>query len=294
MTTQPRLSTGIAGLDELLGGGLAAGTLTVVLGATGIGKTQMGLQYARAGLEQEGRSGIIFDMSARGDSQHHVPYAQRMFDWRLELTDADEHVRAEDFFHADHRPGDCLHVFDHGERKVTRGDLDFDAWCDWRAEVIRRLNSTIAFFYGNFVRGTRRAVVDGIEPVDRTSDSVQLELFERIYHQVVRKDPEWVARDLFRHHYRANAEAAAQHVYDPDRIGCMLLCTSRETSLDALIERPLKEGDLLSVANTVVYLGKVREGRRFRRAMYVPKHRGSVCPDEIIPYRIEDGGLRLE
>ena len=38
------------GLDELLGGGLLPGTLTVVVGSTGIGKTQLGLQFAQAGL----------------------------------------------------------------------------------------------------------------------------------------------------------------------------------------------------------------------------------------------------
>ena len=37
-----RLSTGIAALDELLDGGLLPGRLTVVVGATGIGKTQLG------------------------------------------------------------------------------------------------------------------------------------------------------------------------------------------------------------------------------------------------------------
>ena len=99
--------------------------------------------------------------------------------------------------------GDYLHVFDQHGRRVTRADLDFDAWHDWQAELARRLNASIAFFYGNFVRGVRRAVVDGIEPVDRPSDSIQFELFEYIYHQILRKDAEWVARDLFREHYRA-------------------------------------------------------------------------------------------
>ncbi len=46
----PRLSTGIDGLDDLLGGGLLPGTLTAVVGSTGIGKTQFGLQFANAGL----------------------------------------------------------------------------------------------------------------------------------------------------------------------------------------------------------------------------------------------------
>ncbi len=49
----------------------------------------------------------------------------------------------------------------------------------------------------------------------------------------------------------------------------------------------------MSNANTVIHLGKIREGTRFRRAMYVTKHRGSACTDEIIPYSIDERGLRL-
>jgi len=86
----------------------------------------------------------------------------------------------------------------------------------------------------------------------------------------------------------------SRNTYDPGRIGCMLLCTSHETTLDALVERPLDEGDLLANANTVIHLGKIREGREFRRAMYVAKHRGSACCDRIIPFRIDGDGLRVE
>lgn len=289
-----RHSTGIDGLDALVGGGLLPGTLTVVLGATGIGKTQLGLHFAHAGLRQEGQPGVVFDMSARGDSQNHARYARRLFDWRLDAVEPIEHVSLEGFFRPNRRHGDYLHVFDHSGRRVTRRDLDEEAWHDWQAELTRRLGTSIAFFYGNFVRGTRRAVVDGVEPADRPSESIQLELFEYVYHQIVRKDPEWVARDLFRQHYRRHAEAVAANVYDPAAIGCMLLCTSHETRLDALVERPLDEGDLLANANTVIHLGRIREGTRFRRAMYVAKHRGSACIDQIIPFRIDDAGIRLE
>src|SRR3954451_7583433 len=69
-----RQSTRVPGLDDLLGGGLIPGTLTVVVGATGIGKTQLGLQFAHAGQEQEKRRGVIFDCSSRGDSQSHAQY----------------------------------------------------------------------------------------------------------------------------------------------------------------------------------------------------------------------------
>ena len=294
MTTTPkRLSTGIDGLDDLLGGGLLPGALTVVVGSTGIGKTQFGLQFAHAGAAQEGHPGVIFDLTSRGDSQSHAEYARRMFDWELRGADPESRVEPAKFFQPEAGPGQCLHVFDRNGRRVTRRDLDFEAWHDWQAEMARRLGTTIAFFYGNFVRGVRRVVIDGIEPVDRPSDSVQIELFEYVYHQILRKDAEWVARDLFREHYRASAAAVAAHAYAPADIGCLLLYTAHETSLDGLIERSLDEGDLLANANTVIHLGKIREGTRFRRAMFVSKHRGSVCPDEIIPYHIEDGGIRL-
>lgn len=289
-----RLSTGVAGLDERLGGGLLPGTLTAVVGSTGVGKTQLGLQFAQAGCKQEGPPGVIFDMTARGDSQSHAEYAQRMFGRELRNQPPEAAPGLERFFASDQAPGDYLHVFDHRGKRVTRRDLDFDGWQDWQAELSRRLDTAIAFFYGHFVRGVRRAVIDGVEPADRPSDSIQFDLFEYIERQIFRKDPEWVARDLFRQSYRANAAAIAAHPYDPGAIGRLLLIPSHESTLDALVERPLDEGDALSNANTLIYMGKIRDGSRFRRALYVAKHRSSACSDEIIPYTIDDQGLRLE
>ena len=218
MPTPPRQSTGISALDRQLGGGLLPGTLTVVVGSTGIGKTQFGLQFAHAGVEEEGRPGIIFDMSARGDPQAHADYARRMFQWDLQQVHPEEYVEAKGFFDAGRASGDYLHVFDQSGRRVTRRDLDFNAWHDWQAELARRLTTSIAFFYGNFVRGTQRAVVDGVEPVDVGAESIQLELFEYVYQQILRKDPEWIARDLFRENYRSMADEVAAHVYDPGRV----------------------------------------------------------------------------
>jgi KaiC/GvpD/RAD55 family RecA-like ATPase len=283
--------TGVPALDELLGGGLIPGTLTVVVGATGIGKTQLGLQFANAGQTQEGQRGILFDCASRGDSQSHAEYAQRMFDWRLSPMSAEKLVDIDHFFAADR--ADYLHIFDYHGRRVTRQDLDWDAWRDWQAELNSRLRAAIAFFYGNFVRGVRRVVIDGIEPADRPGDSIQFNLFEYIYHQILRKDPEWVARDLFREAYRRHAEEAAAHLYNSAHIGCLLLYTSRESMLDELISRPLDEGDVLSNANTLIYMGKIRESNRIGRGLYIAKHRGSACDERIVEYKISEGGISL-
>ncbi|MCA9122772.1 MAG: recombinase RecA [Planctomycetaceae bacterium] len=285
-----RQSTGVPGLDEMLGGGLLPGTLTVVVGSTGIGKTQLGLQYAHAGQSDESRRGVVFDVAARGDSQNHAEYARRMFGWPLISVPSERHPELEGFFERSSH-GDYLHVFDYRGQRVTKHDLDWDEWRSWQIELNAKLRAAIAFLYGNFVSGTRRIVIDGIEPTDRPQESIQLNLCEYVYHQVLRKDPEWVARDLFRERYRVHADAAAKAIYDTAGIGCLMLYTSHESMLDDLIARHLDEGDAISNANTLIYMGKIRDGNRIGRGLYVAKHRGSVCSDEIVPYQIDDRGV---
>ena len=171
-------------------------------GATGIGKSSIGLSYLNAGRREEGHRGIVFDMSSRGDSQNHGPYAAHRYDSALEAMAAVDHLDPETVWKANGRPADYLNLFQHTGRRVTRRDLDFDEWLDWKADLMKRLSTAILFFYGNFMRGVRRAVVDGMEPVDRPSESIQFELFEYIYHQILRKDADWVARDIFREKFR--------------------------------------------------------------------------------------------
>ena len=93
-SSEHRLKTGIAELDALLGGGLIPGTLCVVLGATGIGKTQLGVHFAHEGAAatQEGQTGIFFDLTSRGDSQSHREYARRLFGWDLRERSASDPV----------------------------------------------------------------------------------------------------------------------------------------------------------------------------------------------------------
>ncbi len=78
-----RQRTGIARLDEALGGGLLPGTLTVVIGASGVGKSQLGVSWANAGKVAEERRGAIVDFSSRGDPQNHAEYARRLSDWEI-------------------------------------------------------------------------------------------------------------------------------------------------------------------------------------------------------------------
>jgi KaiC/GvpD/RAD55 family RecA-like ATPase len=293
MAHSGRLKTGIPQLDEMLGGGLLPGTLTVVAGATGIGKTQLGLQWAHAGKSQEGEPGILFDMTSRGDSQNHADYAQRLFDWKLRAQSEAERVDPLRVWEREQARRDYLHIFQQSGRKVTRNDLDFDEWKEWKLELAKKLDLAIFFFYGNFVHGVRRAVIDGVEPTEKASDSFQFHLFEYVYHQILHKDHDWVARDLFRVNFRAHADEVAQHPYDHRDIGCLLLYTTHEVMLDDLLGRPIESGDVLSNANTIILMGKTRDGTKMGRALQIAKHRGSACDESIVPYRITADGLQL-
>ncbi len=294
MPDKPRHSTGNERLDAALGGGLIPGTLTVVMGATGIGKTQLALSYCNAGRQQEGTRGIIYDLTTRGDCQNQPEYAQRIHNWTIRTRKLIDRLDPSVVWNATDIRSDYLHVFNRGGRRVTIGDMQPEEWQEFKADLMRRLDQTIAFFYGNFVHGVRRAVVDGVEPTERDADSFQFHLFDYVYHQILRKEHDWLARDLFRVHYRSQENLVHQHAYDHSEISGMLSYTSHEVMLDNLIERPIQSGDVLSNANTIILMGKTRTGSRIGRALYVAKHRGSACEESIVPFTINDSGLCID
>lgn len=285
-----RISTGVPQLDEHLGGGFIPGTMSVILGATGIGKTQLGTHFCQHDAENPG---VIFDMSARGDGQNHFGYAERMYQKQLSLVDNKKKFTPDEIFDLNTAIGDYLHVFEVTGQRVTKRDLDFDQWRDWQYELNTKLHSSIAFLYSNLIRGCQKIVVDGIEPADVSAESIQLNLFEYVYHQIIRKDPEWVARDLFRQDFRSVSERVTNYNYDANQIGSLVLWTSKEMMLDDLIAREIEEGDVISNANTLILMGKVKNENKIGRALFIAKHRGSYCSDEILPYEITDSGIQL-
>jgi len=69
-----RASTGIAGLDEMLGGGLPRASSTVVQGATGTGKTLLGLHFLLEGARR-GEPGVHFTLEETADQLRGVARA---------------------------------------------------------------------------------------------------------------------------------------------------------------------------------------------------------------------------
>ncbi|NPV45612.1 MAG: AAA family ATPase [Armatimonadetes bacterium] len=63
--TEP-VTSGCRGLDHMLRGGLLPGSLTIVAGSTGVGKTVLGLQFLHAGARQ-GQRGLLISLEQTAD-----------------------------------------------------------------------------------------------------------------------------------------------------------------------------------------------------------------------------------
>ena len=293
MNPGDRLSTGSDFLDRKLGGGFLPGTLVVVRGTTGVGKTILGLQFAHAGLTEEGRRGIVVNFFTRGDTQNHPSYARDFFGWPLLPFHPDGNDSLSRLWEGKNGLGDYFEALEFRGRRVNRSQMEEREWREWNAEYQKRRSRLLHFLYGNFVSGARRLVLDGIEPDHPMDPSFQMEVAEEIAHNLVRKEPEWLAREFLRERYFANREAVARRPYDHTRICTLLLQTSSETMLEKLEESPTPPGDLAINANTLILLGKIRQGGKLRRALRIVKHRASPADESVHPFEVNETGLHF-
>jgi KaiC/GvpD/RAD55 family RecA-like ATPase len=88
-----RVTTGVAGLDTMLGGGLVAGRPYVVSGPTGSGKTILAMHFLASGLAQ-GESGLMVTLD---EPPNEVKSNVTAFGWnldRLKILDATPDIKA--------------------------------------------------------------------------------------------------------------------------------------------------------------------------------------------------------
>jgi KaiC/GvpD/RAD55 family RecA-like ATPase len=288
-----RVSTGLARLDGMLGGGLLPGTLTVVYGATGIGKTHLGLGFAAHSRESDGAPGLLFDMNARGDSQQHHEYAARLYGWPLGRWTHTVTPMA-----SPHPPDDQMQAFycdalpwvgKLRDYQVASGDgVEFD-W-NWKAMYNHALYTVRPFVYFHLAAGSRRIVVDGIEPMDVPGDYIQPFMFDDLYRKVIHRDSETLGMEICLPVWQHRAFIDS-HRYDHGAVTTLLLVTTEETQLEHLIARKVAAGDIGAVANTILVMGSERVGNRLGRFLCVVKHRGSAMSDEIAEYKVSDRGI---
>jgi len=279
----------------MLGGGLLPGTLTVVYGATGIGKTHLGLTVADQGRAADGRRGLIFDMNGRGDSQQHAEYTARLFGWALAPWSHTVTPMADPYPPQSAMESYYSNAFAWVGRTrdfqvQTPDGLEFD-W-SWKAAYNHALYTVRPFMYFHFAAGSRRVVVDGVEPMDAPADSIQFFLFDELYRKVLHRDAETLGIEICLPVWK-HREFIDAHVYDHRAITTVLLVTTEETRLEDLLARKVAAGDLGATANTVLVMGSERVGHRLARMLAVVKHRGSAKSDDIVEYRITETGFKL-
>ncbi|HXQ94568.1 MAG TPA: ATPase domain-containing protein [Thermoplasmata archaeon] len=85
----PRVTTGIAGLDEMLGGGLPAGHVVLVTGLPGTGKTCFGLQFLFSGAAR-GEPGVYLSLE---EEEPALLASARQFGWPVDAAVASGTVK---------------------------------------------------------------------------------------------------------------------------------------------------------------------------------------------------------
>jgi KaiC domain protein len=130
-----RVSSGIAGLDEMLGGGFPTGHVVLVTGLPGTGKTCLGLQFLAAGIPL-GEVGVY--LSLEEDTPQLIESA-RQFGWPVE----DAIARKK------------LHIL-RLDPKETKGNL-------------QRIQSELGAELGKL--GAKRIVVDSVSLLNMLSDT---------------------------------------------------------------------------------------------------------------------------
>ncbi len=84
VATRERVAFGLASLDDLLDGGLPRGSSTLVQGATGTGKTILGLRFLATAAER-GERAIHFGLE---ETPHDLRRVAGTFGWRLDPSDS--------------------------------------------------------------------------------------------------------------------------------------------------------------------------------------------------------------
>ncbi|MBS7645269.1 MAG: ATPase domain-containing protein [Candidatus Bathyarchaeia archaeon] len=110
-----KVSTGVSGLDEILGGGLPAGRVILILGGPGTGKTILATQFIVDGLNK-GEGGVFVSLD---ETKFHYYSEMSRFGWELERFEKDKTFSFLDASPIRHLPGEVK------VGKLTIGRRDF-------------------------------------------------------------------------------------------------------------------------------------------------------------------------
>jgi circadian clock protein KaiC len=184
---QERASTGIAGLDDVLGGGLPLNHVYLVEGDPGAGKTTLGLQFLRTGARQ-GERALYVTLS---ETQGELRTVAASHGWDLEGIELFELVSLEglspeaeqSILHpSEIELGETVHGVMEAVERIKPHRLVFDSLSEMRLlaqDPLRYRRQVLALKRFFFERGCTVVLLD-----DRTSNSTDLQLHS-IAHGVI-------------------------------------------------------------------------------------------------------------
>lgn len=173
-----RLTTGIPKLDEILGGGLIPGKKVLVYGATGVGKSILGVTIAHKGIEAENHPGIVLDVAKGVDEQSQQLYAREMFGWELDDWDKlPKDLDPAQMPNFAYKKGPLGQYFD---------SLSFDVKYQqsFPSTIFSDSYAPVNSFLRHHLPRTRRIIIDGSEPYDTASGAKTLVQMRKFFTRV--------------------------------------------------------------------------------------------------------------
>ncbi|MFH1470500.1 MAG: ATPase domain-containing protein [Candidatus Micrarchaeota archaeon] len=89
ITEEPRVKTGVPGLDKMLRGGFPQGSVILVAGESGTGKTTLGLQFLYSGATQYREAGMLISFEQTKDS---IAKEMGSFGWNLDSAEREKKI----------------------------------------------------------------------------------------------------------------------------------------------------------------------------------------------------------
>ncbi len=111
-----KIPTGIAGLDEMLGGGFPRGRVILVIGGPGTGKTILTMQFLTDGISHYGENGLYVSLD---ETRTHLFREMSKFGWSLEQLEREGRITFIDASPIRHSPSEPRI----GRMSVCRGDF---------------------------------------------------------------------------------------------------------------------------------------------------------------------------
>lgn len=218
-----RLSTGIRSLDPILGGGVYKGSVTLVVGISGAGKTVMGLQFLLEGARQ-GQKGLLISLD---EQPKQIIRNTKALGLGIESYIEDGRI-------------------------LLRCESPLELEMDVHYEHIVRLVED---------RGIERVVVDSVITY-QNADNVEAQQF--IYALAT--------------YFKSKGITSYFHYESPELLGLSQISEDLKAS---------------AVMDNIVLLNYVEISTKIRRAITVPKSRGTNIPQKTREVVIEHGGMRV-